>query len=396
MSKIKILVISNDFDGIGYYRINSPYLSINDPDLDIRFLPYSDFTFDWSENNIYEVDIIIFHKILPINNEAVAKEFFKIRQKYNMQVVFDIDDYWFLDKTHVNYADYVKSKTTETAINNLNFANYITTTTPIFAEKIKEINPNVVVLENAVNTKEHQWIPDKVKSDKTRFIWGGGITHLPDIRLLEHTFKELEDDFINKTQLYMCGFDLRMRKPDGSIKMDIPKYSKWTNFENIFSNRYRSVKNPEYLKWLKEYTDIERTLYGYNEQFKDEFYQRRWSKPIFTYGTMYNEADVALAPLKEFEFNMYKSQLKVIEAGIHYCPVIASNFGPYTIDIVDGKNGFLIDNENKPEWYKKMKFFVNNPNAVEDMGNALHELVMEKYTLDVVNKKRIEFLKSIV
>jgi len=38
-----------------------------------------------------------------------------------------------------------------------------------------------------------------------------------------------------------------------------------------------------------------------------------------------------------------KSQLKIIEAGIHKCPVIASNYGPYTLDIEDGKHGFLIN-----------------------------------------------------
>ena len=49
MKIIKILVISSNFDGIGYYRINSPYLSIDDEQLDIKFLPMSDFTFKMDE-----------------------------------------------------------------------------------------------------------------------------------------------------------------------------------------------------------------------------------------------------------------------------------------------------------------------------------------------------------
>ena len=110
---------------------------------------------------------------------------------------------------------------------------------------------------------------------------------------------------------------------------------------------------------------------------------------------MYNEADVALAPLKSFKFNAVKSQLKVIEAGIHKMPVIASNFGPYSIDVVDGKNGFLVDETDRNGWYEKMKYFTDNPNAVTDMGSALNELVLEKYTLEKVNKKRAEFLKAI-
>ena len=42
-----------------------------------------------------------------------------------------------------------------------------------------------------------------------------------------------------------------------------------------------------------------------------------------------------------------------------------------------------------------MKYFTDNPNAVTDMGSALNELVLEKYTLEKVNKKRAEFLKAI-
>jgi glycosyltransferase involved in cell wall biosynthesis len=194
----------------------------------------------------------------------------------------------------------------------------------------------------------------------------------------------------------MCGFDLRMKNQTGGISMDNPQRSMWTVFENIFTNKNRWIDNPDYMSWLRKYTDIERDIYGYNEEYKNEFYQRRWTKPIFLYGTMYNEADVALAPLKAFRFNSVKSQLKVIEAGVHQMPVIASNFGPYTIDVIDGKHGYLIDEDDKKGWYEKMKFFTDNPNAVKEMGMALNELVLEKYTLQVVNKKRSEFLKSIV
>jgi len=196
--------------------------------------------------------------------------------------------------------------------------------------------------------------------------------------------------------MYMCGFDLRMKNAEGGMSMDNPQRSMWGTFENIFTNRNRWINKSEYMSWLREYTDIERDIYGYNENFKDEFYQRRWTKPIFLYGTMYNEADVALAPLKNFRFNSVKSQLKVIEAGIHQMPVIASNFGPYTLDVIDGKNGFLIDESDKMAWKEKMKYFADNPNAVKDMGMALNELVLEKYTLEKINKKRAEFLKSIV
>jgi len=396
MSKIKVLVIGNEFQGVGYYRINAPYLSIYDPNVEIKYLPISDFNFKFSEEILKDVNVIVYHKYLPLKNELELKEFIRLRQKYGFKIVYDIDDYWEIDKSHPNYDIKEIKNRTEQTVKNILFADYVTTTTPIFANKIKELNKNVFVLENAVNTKEQQWIPNKIKSDKTRFLWGGGVTHLQDLELLKLSLKSVDSDFLNKTQLYICGYDLRVKdtKTD-KLTISPPQSNVWTEFEKIFTNNYKSIKNIEYLKWLKEYTDNGQNLYGYNEKFKDEFYQRRWSKPIFTYGTMYNESDVALAPLNDSFFNSMKSQLKIIESGVHKCPVIASKNLPYTLDVIDGKNGFLIDTYNKSQWYDKMKFFVDNPNAVIDMGESLHELVMEKYTLEKVNEKRIQFLKSI-
>lgn len=396
MSKIKVLAVSMDNDGVGYYRINSPYLALNDPDIDVKFVSNSDFTFRFTEENLKDVNVIVYHKGIPFRDPQNAKLFPAIVAKYGIKIVLDIDDHWELHHTHINYKTWKKNKSADITLGHIKGSHYVTTTTPIFADEIRKHNKNVIVLENAANHNELQWTPNKVESEKTRFIWGGGISHRPDLNLLQNSFNSFDPDFRSKAQMYMCGFDLRMKNPDGSVSMDNPKRSMWGVFESIFSNGHRWVDNPEYLNWLLKYTDIERDIYGYNEEFKDEFYQRRWTKPIFTYGTMYNEADVALAPLKAFGFNSVKSQLKVIEAGIHRIPVIASNFGPYTIDVIDGVNGFLIDDNDKKGWHDKMKFFADNPNAVIEMGLALNELVLEKYTLEKVNKKRADFLKSIV
>ena len=396
MAKIKVLVLSLDNDGVGYYRMNAPYLSLNDPDIEVKFLSNSDFTFRFTEEVLKEFNVIVYHKGIPFRDQVNAANFINIVNKYNIKVVFDIDDHWELHPTHINYKNWKKNNSQQVTINHIKGAHYVTTTTPIFADDIKKINPNVVVLENAINHKEVQWTPDKVESEKTRFIWGGGISHRPDLALLGDSFRSFDKDFLNKAQMYMCGFDLRMKGPNGQIHMDNPNRSMWGNFESIFTNRFRWIQNPEYMTWMRKYTDIERDIYGYNEKFKDEFYQRRWTKPIFLYGTMYNEADVALSPLTNFKFNSVKSQLKVIEAGIHKMPIIASNFGPYTIDVEDGKHGFLIDESDKMGWKNKMEYFVNNPNAVKDMGMALNELILEKYTLEKINKKRAMFLKSIV
>lgn len=396
MSKINVLVVSNDQDGVGYYRMNSPYLSLNDPDIEVKFLSSSDWYFRFDEETLRNYQVIVYHKDIPFRVQEDMENFNNVIKKHNIKMIFEIDDHWMLHPSHINYPQWKKGNSMEKTIQNIKNADYVTTTTPFFASDIMEHNKNVLVCENAINHKEFQWIPKKVKSDKIRFIWGGGITHKPDLLLMQDDFKKFTPDFINKTQVIMCGFDLRMRTDTG-VYMDDPRRNMWTHFESIFTNGWKHIKNHEYSSWLNTYTDMGRLNYGYNEKFKDEFYQRRWTKPIFTYGTMYNEADIALSPLKSnMKFNQVKSQLKVIESGIHKCPIIASNYGPYTIDVIDGKNGFLIDEGDTGKWYEKMKFFVDNPNAVIDMGSSLNELVLEKYTLEKINKKRIDLIKTIV
>ena len=106
----------------------------------------------------------------------------------------------------------------------------------------------------------------------------------------------------------------------------------------------------------------------------NENYRRVWTKPVTSYAKNYSKFDISLAPIKHHMFNKVKSQLKVIEAGFYKKALIASNFGPYTIDLTHClKNGNF-----------------------EDMGERLYEHVSQRYDLNIVTKNRAEFYKSIV
>ena len=203
--------------------------------------------------------------------------------------------------------------------------------------------------------------------------------------------------------MYLCGYDLRMNTPQG-MKKDDPKRSTWTHFETIFTNNNKWIKNGQYGMWLRLAEDNGRDSYGFKEEFKTEFYQRRWTKPILLYGTMYNEADVVLTPLKNNNiFNQVKSQLKVVEAGAHHCPIVCSKYGPYTIDDIEGVNdgkqkGFYVDEDKDgiTKWYDIMKYYVDNPDKVKEHGDNMFEYVKDTYEVNVVNQKRAELFKKLV
>lgn len=405
MNKIKVLVINSDMDGVGYHRLLSPYICFDEEDIQIDLRLMMDGSLPlFDERFMSQYKIIVANKPLVFNDQKHDEIFNDIIKNNNIKKVLDLDDYWILTNSHPNYKIW-KEKNQQAVVEKMFVeSDAITTTTEFLANKIREFNTNVVICPNAINLKEQQWTNDKKLrvNNKIRFLWGGGITHLYDLRLLKKSFENLEKDFLEKSQMIMCGYDLRMMTPKG-MKKDDPRRSNWTFFENIFTNNRKWLKNSDYNQWLWSAEDNGRDNYGYNEKFNNEFYIRRWTKPILLYGTMYNESDVVLAPLKNNNtFNSVKSQLKIVEAGAHHCPIICSNYGPYTIDDIEGKldgkqKGFLVDEntDDSMKWYECMKFYVENPDKIIEHGENLYEYVKENYNIDKINKNRAELFRKL-
>lgn len=399
---IRLLVLSSDNDGVGYYRTLNPHFCMADPEIKIEIRLLSDPSLPLLDPKfLRHYDIIFFNKMIPFAEQKHIYRFYELCKLHNIKLVYDIDDYWILDSTHINYKNWTKNKSGEKVEEVLRNVDVVTTTTSIFADRIRKINPNVVVLPNALNIEEQQWRSQKTESDRIRFIWGGGISHMVDLRLIQDEFKKFKKPFLEKAQLIMCGYDLRIKMPNGGIRKDTHNRSQWGIFESFFTNNGKYVTDMKYREFLKNSDNFDNDdTYGYRKEYLDNFYQRRHTKPILLYGTMYNEADVGLAPLKNNHgFNNMKSQLKLIEAGCHKMPVIQSNYGPYTLDDVEGVNGgkqkgWLID-EGKSNWYEKMQWYVDNPNAIKEHGAANHEYFLENFEMKIVNKTRTDLYKYV-
>ena len=403
MSKIKVLVIPSDRTGVGKFRSVDPHIFLqklypNDFHVDIIYdVPMTDMNF-WKE-----YQIVAFHRSINPDFEAS----YNLIQKLNEMGIItidDIDDYWLPTKEHPIYDVIRFNKINEKIISNLKVAKYVTTTTTIFADEIMKLNKNVVIFPNAINPKESQFNEPTPESDRLRVGWLGGSSHLHDLQLLDQSFSKLSP-FKDKLQYVICGFDTR-----GSVteinsetkehkKRDIlPHETVWAQYEKIFTQNYTTVSE-DYKKYLNSFT---------SESYPNEMnepYLRVWTRPVQSYAKNYSKFDVSLAPIKNHIFNRMKSQLKVIEAGFYKKAIIASDLGPYTIDLkhcldhgnfVDG-NALLVDeNRNHSDWAKFIEKLVKNPNMAKDMGERLYETVKDKYDLNVVTKSRAEFYKSIV
>jgi glycosyltransferase involved in cell wall biosynthesis len=406
--KIKVLCVPSDKGGCGLHRSLKPHLKLdelysNEFDVTIEYKP------NWSDlDKLKEYDIIHFHKGLYADKENFnnALSFCKSN---NIVTVMDIDDHWEVGQFHPHFIHNKRFKTADIIKNNLRMADYVTTTTPLFANEIKKYNKNVKVFVNALDVKEMQELQDNVnKTGKLRVGFVMGSTHKHDMELVRGLTNRLPKEIIEKTQFVLCGYDLRGTvteiSPNGEIKQrDMrPEEIVWFDYEKNITDNYKIV-SPEHKDFLLKF--IPQTDYPLSD---NESYKRCWTKVLdnFEYMKHYNNLDVLLVPLQENHFNYHKSELKFVEAGMMNVAVVASNFGPYTVGsksffqkgglIDESGNCILIDNKKAhKEWAKTIEKLVKNPEYVEKLKINMNKHVVENYDIDKITAMRAEWYKEI-
>jgi glycosyltransferase involved in cell wall biosynthesis len=403
MTKINVLCLPSDQSGVGKFRSVDPHVKLQNlyPDefhVDIDYQPkITDINY-WKK-----YQIVHFHRTIGSDYDNSVK-LIETLKSMGIIVIGDIDDYWLPTKEHPIHQLIIENKLHEKIIANLKVSSWVITTTELFANEIRKFNKNVIVLPNAVDPTDPQFNEPTEKSDKIRIGWLGGSSHLHDLKLLEGTVQKLSK-FQDKLQYYVCGFDIRgqvteINKTTGEktqrpIK---PEETVWVKYEQIFTDNYKII-TPRYKEYLDTFTEND------YPGVLNENYVRVWTRPVTTYAKNYSKFDISLAPIKNHIFNRMKSQLKVIEAGFYKKALIASNVGPYTIDLkhalkngqfTDGNALLVNESNNHSDWAKNIKKLVENPNMITDLGERLYETVKDKYDLNVVTKTRAEFYLSLI
>jgi glycosyltransferase involved in cell wall biosynthesis len=402
--KINVLVTPSDKTGVGKFRSVDPHVFLQNlyPDdfhVDIDYEPQINNIEYWKKYQIVHA-----HRTIGQDYD-IAPQLIEWLKSMGIIVIIDLDDYWLPTKEHPIHNIIVQNKIDEKIKNNLRAASYVTTTTDIFADEIKKLNKNVIVFPNAINPKELQFNQPTPPSDKIRVGWLGGSSHLHDLELLGG-FVQKNQDINDKLQYVICGFDTRgtvteINPQTGEQKQReiLPHETVWARYEEIFTTNYQTIDD-DYKKFLLEFKE------GEYKSGNDLPYVRVWTKPVTTYAMNYSKFDISLAPIKNHIFNRMKSQLKVIEAGFYKKALIASEVGPYTIDLVhclkngefnEEGNAILIpENRNHSDWSKAIKKLVQNPEMIKELGERLYNTVKDKYDLNVVTKNRAEFYKSLI
>ena len=404
MSKINVLCIPSDRSGVGKFRSVEPHVFLQQKYPEDFFVDI-DYEPPFENLDFYKkYQIVHFHRSITPDFEK-SKKLVADLNRMGIVTICDIDDYWFPTKDHPIYDIIVHNKINEKIVESLGGAQYITTTTKFFADEIKKINKNVFVFPNAINPNEPQFKEPNEESDKVRIGWLGGSSHLADLKLIDKSFGKIFS-LKDKAQFVLCGFDTRgtiteinAQTGEQNKRPIKPEESVWARYEEIFTQNYKMISE----NFKNELLKFE-TMSDY-PQYMDEPYRRVWTLPVTSYAKNYSKFDVSLAPIKNHMFNRMKSQLKVIEAGFYKKAIIASNLGPYTIDLkhcldkgnfIDGNALLVSEYDNVHGWAKYLEKLIKNPNFVKDMGERLYETVKDTYDLNNVTRDRAEFYKSLI
>ena len=88
--------------------------------------------------------------------------------------------------------------------------------------------------------------------------------------------------------------------------------------------------------------------------------------------------DLAVAPLERNNYNMAKSNLRLLEYGVLGWPVICTDIFPY-----QQKNPPVCRLPNQPEaWIKAIRERISEPDALAWEGSALRAWVLEDWILE--------------
>ena len=408
MEKINILVVQSDtVGGVGFYRSFQPHNKLTElfpEEFNVVFCTDP----QWSNLPWFDqFDIIHVHRGLygDMNEYKQALHYFK---SHNIITILDIDDHWKLDKEHPLYFQQKAYNLDEVLKSTFKEYDYITTTTKIFADTIKPFNKNVKIMPNAIDPEDERFIVKKNQSKRLRIGMVMGSSHEYDMQLIGKISNMLSKEELEKVQFVLCGFDTggamrNINVTTGEIteRPLLPTESVWYRYEQIMTSDY-TIISPEYKNFLLQFIKN----YDY-PKYENEPYRRCWTMDIDHYYQHYANVDVLLAPLVVKDFNKVKSQLKVIECAFSHTALIASNFGPYTIDLKSAierggeinkeGNALLVDeNKNHKNWLKYIKKLIKEPELVKMLQDNLYNDIKDKYNLANVTKDRADFYKKIV
>jgi glycosyltransferase involved in cell wall biosynthesis len=364
---MRVLAFGNQHSGCMWHRVAMPLGFMNDIEAHLTNVPTQ-------EIMAKHWDILLYNRLCPFDRDWDA--FRKTDGTSHIKIVMDLDDWWVLPPSHVNYPHY---KNLQPRIeNNIRNADLVTVTHERLAEKVRPFNENVVIMPNALPFGQNQYTDDQVPSDKFRLFWAGGISHVRDLELLRNPMKRIKT---------LGGIETVIGGYAGLSKEELAEL--WVNFK-------KSETEEDQVKWMVKIQNDKETKYNWDRMISaftcsltipGKVLQ---SLPVHEYMNHWLHADVLLVPLEDTPWHGMKSNLKLLEAASKKIPVICSKVQPY----IEG-NPPVLWVESQGDWFKHVKDLKYSKELRAEMSTRLWEWA-QQFDLMKVNEKRRQCFQNLL
>lgn len=364
---MRIQIVTRNNNGCDWYRCVLPAIYLQKDK-------------EWPQGNSIEMlwiacdehkidcDILIYNKLI-----ATSIERLKQLQAKGMKIIVDIDDYWLLPPGHAHEQQWNGSGNDKVTEAHIRMADLVTCTSMRLQDIIRSLNKNTIVIPNALPFGNGIYQPiTREPHDKLRFLYAGGVSHLPDVELLRGKFQRIGTDkqITDNAEFILAGYE-QVNQKVYSTKEDYDQQN----------NNYTTKLVP-----------------GPYDQMSAIFRQTNSYRiiptaPVTSYISCYDHADIVLAPLVDNSWNSYKSILKVLEAASRKVPIICSNVPPYS-DLRPAEGIMYV--EHQDDWIKYIRKSIKESQWVKDMGELMANWVWEEYSLSRWNEVRKQLYSNLM
>jgi glycosyltransferase involved in cell wall biosynthesis len=237
--------------------------------------------------------------------------------------ILDLDDYpGKVNEDHPDFKDIEDRR--EMRERMIKMADHIVVTNDELKNAIKELNPYITVIPNAIDPKIWEVKRKKRNDGVVRIGWMSSGSHFADLPIINPVIDELIAKYPN-VEVHYAGMI-------------------WGNKQE--GREYHHSGTNGYDDFPQFYADL--------------------------------DIDIAIAPLKDTLFNRCKSNIKWLEAAMLGIPMVASDVLPYR-SIQHGKTGFLAS--NKDQWLKYLSHLIENPAERKKIGSQAKEEVIKNWNI---------------
>jgi glycosyltransferase involved in cell wall biosynthesis len=319
---MRILSYRIRYNGCGFYRQLLPLTNMESK----GFCEYD--IVQWYDiNKIQWADVIVIGRDWSLK---ILQNIVDAKTRFGKKLVYDVDDNLF-SVPDWNPASVVFSRpeVKDGVSCFCKFVDMITVTHEKLIDVYSKFNKNIFVLPNFVDPvlfrklKEYEIPKDP---NEIRIGWGGSVTHHLDLLEVKDALKVIFNKYPN-VKFYSFGYCP-------------PEFKE-------FGDRVQMILGKKPLQYFK-------MLGGAN-------------------------LDICIAPLTNTEFNICKSNLKVLEYGAMGLPVVASNLFEYKKFINDGVDGFVANGTD--EWIEKLSRLIEDEQLRKSMGNSLFNRIEKECNL---------------